>query len=276
MWEKMGRVMEDILRYNNRSFLIPIFLITLLALWVMERNKKIKIALVYLTAALVVVFLSPLFVWIGMKMDNEIYYRVWWTLPIGIMVCYCIIRFMMRFKSMIAKGLVLLVAIVAIAANGKLVYKNTLYFPAVNAYHIPPEIIDVVETMKLEKYRPIAVMPAGLLPFLRQYSGDIFTPYGRNMLEPQWNFSNALYDAMEASETYNAEDLARCAREEHCVYVVLASAKPIEGSMVEQGYFLLDFVQGYLIYMDYNYYHVLKEQGLLDEDIIAIGEHEAF
>ena len=42
MWEKMGRVMEDILRYNNRSFLIPIFLITLLALWVMERNKKIK------------------------------------------------------------------------------------------------------------------------------------------------------------------------------------------------------------------------------------------
>ena len=274
MWEKMGSVMEDILRYNNQSYLIVIFLIALLLLWIEERNKKLKIALVYLTAALVVVFLNPLFVWIGMKMDNEIYYRVWWTMPIGVMVCYSVIRFMMRFKSIIGKGLVFLLALLVIVVNGKLVYTNTIHFKATNAYHIPQEVIDVVEALKLEKYRPIAVMPAGLLPFLRQYSADIFTPYGRNMLEPQWNFSNALYDAMEGNETYNAEEVARCAREEHCTYVVLASAKVIEGSMVEQGYFLLDFVQGYLIYMDYNYYYVLKEQGLLDEDVIAVGERE--
>ena len=42
--------------------------------------------------------------------------------------------------------------------------------------------------------------------------------------------------------------------------------------MEEQNYFLFDFVQGYYIYMDYNYYDVYKDQGLLDADVIAVGE----
>jgi hypothetical protein len=45
----------------------------------------------------------------------------------------------------------------------------------------------------------------------------------------------------------------------------------MNGSMEDEGYFLLNFVQGYYIYMDYNYYWVYKEQGLLDENIIQVG-----
>ena len=269
-----GMIIEDIILYNNKSFLVPLFLIALLFLWMTEKDRKLRVVLVYLVTAITVIFLCPLYAWIGMRIDKDIYYRVFWTLPIGLLVCYSVVKLMIRFQSVFAKGLVLVLAVIGIALNGKFVYdnQNTIHHRAVNQYHIPQSVIDVADALKLDNYKPIAVLPAELLPFFRQYSADVFTPYGRNILEPAWTFSNELYDAMEgSSDTYDAAEIARCARNEHCTYVVLSCMKQIEGSMEEQNYFLLGFVQGYYIYMDYNYYWVYKEQGLLDEDVIAVG-----
>ena len=269
-----GMIIEDIILYNNKSFLVPLFLIALLFLWMTEKDRKLRVVLVYLVTAITVIFLCPLYAWIGMRIDKDIYYRVFWALPIGLLVCYSVVKLMIRFQTVVAKGLVLVLAVIGIALNGKFVYdnQNTIHHRAVNQYHIPQSVIDVADALKLDNYKPIAVLPAELLPFFRQYSADVFTPYGRNILEPAWTFSNELYDAMEgSSDTYNAAEIARCARNEHCTYVVLSCMKQIEGSMEEQNYFLLGFVQGYYIYMDYNYYWVYKEQGLLDEDVIAVG-----
>lgn len=272
MREMIETVFKDIAAYNNKSFLILLFLAAVLFLWKTEKDKRIRTALVYVVAVILAVFICPLYVWIGMKIDAEIYYRVLWSFPIGVLVCGSVVKLMIHFRSVVTKGLVLLLAVLIICINGDLVYTKTLHFRASNAYHIPPQVPDIADALRLDNYKPIAVLPAELLPFFRQYSADVFTPYGRNILEPRWGFSNALYDAMEGDAVvYNAAEVARCAREEHCVYVVLSCAKRIEGSMEEQNYFLLNFVQGYYIYMDYNYYEVLKEQNLLDADVIAVG-----
>lgn len=276
MWENMVSLMkvilEDIVLYNSESCLVPLFLVALLFLWVTEKDRRLRVVLVYLVTALAVVFLCPLYAWVGMKIDEDIYYRVFWALPVGILVCYSAVWLMMRFRSAVSKALVFVLMLLVIVLNGRLVYTNTLHFKATNASHIPQQVIDVAEALKLENYKPIAVLPAELLPFFRQYTADIYTPYGRNVMEPSWNLTNELYEAMEEdSAVYDIDEVVRCARNEHCAFVVLSCAKQMDGSMEEQGYFLLDFVQGYYIYMDYNYYWVYKEQGLLDEDVIAVG-----
>ena len=260
-------LIEDIILYNNNRFLILLFLIALIFLWITERDKRIKTVLVYFVTAITVVFCCPLYAWIGMKVDAEIYYRVFWSIPVGILVCYSAVRAISYFKKRISRVLVCILTVLVICMNGKFYFTNTLHFKAVNAYHMPQVVIDVADALKMEKYKPIAAIPAELLPFIRQYSADIFTPYGRNIVETQWNFSNALYDAMEAEE-YDAQEIARCAREEHCTYVVLSSIKPMEGSMEEQNYIYKGLVSGYYIYMDYNYYEVLRDQDLLDEEDI--------
>ena len=260
-------LIEDIILYNNNRFLILLFLAALIFLWITERDKRIKTVLVYFVTAITVVFCCPLYAWIGMKVDAEIYYRVFWSIPIGILVCYSAVRAVSHFKKRISRVLVCILTVLVICMNGKFYFTNTLHFKAVNAYHMPQVVIDVADALKMEKYKPIAAIPAELLPFIRQYSADIFTPYGRNIVETQWNFSNALYDAMEAEE-YDAQEIARCAREEHCTYVVLSSIKPMEGSMEEQNYIYKGLVSGYYIYMDYNYYAVLRDQDLLDEEDI--------
>ena len=260
-------LIEDIILYNNNRFLILLFLIALIFLWITERDKRIKTVLVYFVTAITVVFCCPLYAWIGMKVDAEIYYRVFWSIPVGILVCYSAVRAISYFKKFISRVLVCILTVLIICMNGKFYFTNTLHFKAVNAYHMPQVVIDVADALKMEKYKPIAAIPAELLPFIRQYSADIFTPYGRNIVETQWNFSNALYDAMEAEE-YDAQEIARCAREEHCTYVVLSSVKPMKGSMEKQNYIYKGLVSGYYIYMDYNYYEVLRDQDLLDEEDI--------
>lgn len=270
--EAAGAVIEDVLLYNNGSFLIPLFLIALLFLWRTEKDRKLRVVLLYLVAAIGIIFLCPFYAWLGMKIDAEIYYRVLWTLPVGILVCYSVVKLMVHFKTVVSKALVFVLALLAIVINGDLVYTNSIHIRSVNAYHIPQQVIDVADALKLDRYKPVVVLPAQLLPFLRQYTADVYTPYGRNILEPAWNFQNALYDAMEGdSAVYDAAEVARCAREEHCAFVVLSCEKQLNGSMEEQGYFLLRFVEGYFIYMDYNYYWVYKEQGLLDADVIEAG-----
>lgn len=271
MKEAMMVAWEDLCLYNNESFLLPLFLLALIVLWIVERDRRIRTVLLYLSVALVAVFFCPLYAWIGQKMDEEIYYRVYWTLPIGLLFCYGGVRLLIRMKKTVSRILVGILIVLVICMNGKFVYKNTLHFKASNAYHIPQMVIDVADAVSMEKYKPIAVFPAELLPFLRQYTGDIFTPYGRNIIVERWNFSNALYDAMEA-EVYDAEEIAVQARNEHCAFVVLSSAKEMRGSMEEQNYFLKDFVAGYYIYMDYNYYNVYLEQGLLDEDMLKFAK----
>jgi hypothetical protein len=265
-------VLEDIYLYNSDSFLIPIFLIALVFLWVFEKDKSIKLVLVYLSAAFAVMFICPIYAMIGMKFDQDVYYRVLWALPIGVLFCYSAVKIMSRFKGIVSKGIVFVLAIIVICINGKFVYTNTLHFKSVNAYHVPQVVIDVAEAVRMENYKPAVVFPSELLPFIRQYSADFYTPYGRNILETSWSFQNELYDAMEKdSETYDIEEVARCAKNEHCAFVVLSSIKEMDGNMEDEGYFLLSFVQGYYIYMDYYYYDIYKELGGLDERILRAG-----
>lgn len=267
MKETISIVLEDIILYNNNRFLIFLFFLALVFVWYIEKDRRIKTGLVYLSIALLLVFVCPLYAWIGMKVDQEIYYRVFWFLPVGLLFCYGAVRAVMLVRRKASKVLVGLLLIMVIMVNGRLVYTNTLHFPATNAYHIPQVVMDVADALRMEKYKPIAVLPAELLPFIRQYTGEIFTPYGRNILEPQWNFSNALYDAMEA-EIYVAEEIAQRAREEHCAYVVLSSTKEQRGSLEDYDFFLKDYVSGYFIYMDYYSYEVFRDQNLLDEEDI--------
>ena len=54
----MKAVAEDVALYNNKSFLLPLFLIALLFLWVSEGDRELRVALLYLAAALGAVFIT--------------------------------------------------------------------------------------------------------------------------------------------------------------------------------------------------------------------------
>lgn len=264
MKEVMCAVFEDFVQYNGRSALLLFFGAALLFLWLVEKDRKIKTVLVYFVTALCVVFVCPFYAMIAMKIDTEVYYRVLWTLPIGILFCYSVIKILTKMKKTVSKILVCVLAVLAICINGDFVYTKSLHFKSVNAYHMPNVVIHVADALDMEYYTPKVALPAELLPFIRQYSGEFLTPYGRNMLETQWNFSHELYDAMEA-EVYDTALIAQEARAEYCTYVLLSSIKEQKGTMEEQGYVQIDLIDGYYLYLDKQIfeelitYHVLSD-----------------
>lgn len=270
MKEVMQAVWEDFVQYNGKSALLFLFGAALLFLWIVEKDRKIRTIFVYLVTAMCVVFVCPLYAVIAMKIDVEVYYRVLWTLPMGVLFGYSVVKLFEKMKRPVSRVLVCVLAVLAICINGDFVYSKSLHFKSVNAYHMPDVVMHVADALDLEKYTPNVVLPAELLPFVRQYSGEFFTPYGRNILETQWNFSHSLYDAMEA-ESYDTALVAAEARKEYCTYVVLSSIKEQIGTMEEQNYVQAAFVDGYYIYLDKQIYADLIEQNLLSE-----GELERF
>ncbi len=270
MKEVMQAVWEDFVQYNGKSALLLLFGAALLFLWIEEKDRRIKTVFVYLVSAMCVIFVCPLYAAIAMKIDVEVYYRVLWTLPMGVLFCYSVVKLFEKMKKTVSKVLICILAVLAICINGDFVYTKSIHFKSVNAYHMPDVVMHVSDALDLEKYTPHVVLPAELLPFVRQYSGEFFTPYGRNILETQWSFSHELYDAMEA-EAYDTALVAKKAREEFCMYVVLSSIKEQIGTMEEQDYVQVDFVDGYYIYLDKQ---VFTE--LLSYDVLSEGEIERF
>ena len=65
-------IIEDIILYNNKSFLVPLFLIALFFLWMTENDRKLRVTLLYLVIAITIIFLCPLYAWSGMRIDHEI------------------------------------------------------------------------------------------------------------------------------------------------------------------------------------------------------------
>lgn len=268
----MSYLKEILVLYNGNSYLFVLFLVALIYLLVAEKNKKIRTVYGYLVLMLGLVFCCPIYVWIGKKVDEEIYYRVFWALPMGTVVCYCVVKIVAACRKKISKVMVCLLAVIIICLNGKLVYQNSVHVKATNAYHIPQLVIDVADALYLENYNPNVALPAELLPFIRQYSGNILTPYGRNILEKRWGFTHALYDAMEA-EIYDVEEIAKRAKESQCLYVVLSSIKQQNGNLEEFGFFYKEFVSGYYVYVNCDLYDVVVNMGLLTQEEIDEMKH---
>lgn len=269
MKEIVHIILEDLTSYNGKSFLFVLFLIGLVILGFLERKKSFRAVFLYLSIGLFLVFINPLYAWIGTKVDTEIYYRVLWTLPIGLVVCYASVKAFESVKKKWAKGIVLLLTLVLMLVNGDCVYKKTLHFKSTNPYHIPQVVIHIGDALEMERFQPTVVMPAELLPFIKEYSGDIRMPYGRNILESAWSFSHELFDAMEAEE-YDIEKIAKYAKECQCFYVLLSCAKAQIGNMEDYDYTYIDFVDGYYIYMDNAIYKELVRMDLLAEDEFVI------
>lgn len=257
-------IIEDLISYNGKSALLFLYFVALVIVWRLEKQKRIRSIFVLLGIATFLVFINPVFAWVGTRVDLEIYYRMLWTLPIGLVVCYAMVLVFERVSRIWSKIIIFALCMAIIVANGKYVYKNTIHFKASNPYHIPNVVIHVADALELDNMQPTVIMPAELLPFIKEYSGELRMPYGRNMLESAWTFSEPLYDAME-SEKYDIAQIAQYAKQWQCFYVVLSCAKEQIGDMKDYNYAYVDFIDGYYIYMDREIYQEYSRLGMISD-----------
>jgi len=247
-----GIFMESLVIFKLYTGLKLLFALTLFAwiyLLITEKERRNRLMLVYAPLIIILLFLFPLSrkFFVAAGLDGETYYRILWTIPMGIITIFGFCRLFERHRRI---GLVVTAALIVLC--GKYVYKSEYISKAENLYHIPDTVVKICDLIEPENpdTRVSAVMPPELIHYVRQYSARINMPYGREMLVPQWKYYNAVYEAMEGTEVVDIDVLLKATRDEYCQYIVLAPGRQTEQEPEECGLVLVGEIDGYRIYED--------------------------
>lgn len=248
MWNTINYLFRS---YMGTGLIVIWFLAAVIYLLLTEKRKPVRILFVYVPIILLLIFFQP---WaatlVYATIGNEIYYRIIWLMPITVVIAYAAIEIYGKLQG--KKRTVFAVAAAAlIAVSGSYVYQNPFFHKAENIYHVPQSVVDICDAIEVEGREVMAVFPAELLQYVRQYSPVVCMPYGREITVERWNITteNALYDAMEA-EQIDAAALAGLAREETCAYIILPEEKPVAGDFGEYSFEVFGKAEGYTIYKD--------------------------
>lgn len=244
--------------YTGLKFLLILTLLAWVYLLVTEKDRRIRLLLVYAPLIIVVLFLFPLSrkLFVAAGLDGETYYRILWTIPMGAITVFGACRIFSKYRKI---GFVITSALIILC--GKLVYESDYITKAENPYHIPDTVIKICDLIapEDEDARVSAVMPTDLIHFVRQYDARINMPYGREMLVARWQYYNAVYEAMEAVEVVDMEALLEATRSEYCQYIVMEEEKETDVPPEESGLVLLAVIDGYRIYEDPVTVEIVKE-----------------
>lgn len=240
-------IFKNYMGYHQNRFLAGLYLFALLYLWLVEKDKCRRVVFVYVPTLILAAFFCPLFrkVFVRVMEDSETYYRLLWLLQMSLVSAYGFIRLMGRHRRI---GLA--VMCVAIAACGDYVYDNINISRAQNAYHLPQEVIDIVDMIEPEEGRITVLMPGELVQYVRQYSTDIELPYGREMLIDRWDYYDAMHQAMEKAEVIDTPYFVELARTYPCAYVILRENREVKEPLTEYGFTVYGQVADYVIYKD--------------------------
>lgn len=240
-------IFQNYTGYHQNKFLFGIYLFFLLYLWMKEKDKRFRALFVYVPTFLLVCFFCPLFriIFIKLLNEEETYYRLLWLLQMSMVSAYGALKLCGKYRK-----LMLAVMCIAIISCGSFVYKSVYITKAENLYNIPNEVVELGKLMDPEEGRIMALVPAELIHFIRQYSDRICLPYGREMMISRWDFRSDIYDAMEGADVIDTPSFVELTRNYYCLYVVLRKDRQLLEPLTDYGFELYAQTANYLIYQD--------------------------
>lgn len=250
MWNDVISLFRE---YMGTGLLVGWFLLAVIYLLIKEKRKQIRILFVYVPIILLFLFFNPLFAQIVYGfVGDEIYYRILWLLPITVVIAYAAIQLYGNLKG---KYRITFAAAcsVLIMISGSYIYNNPHFHKAENRYHIPQTVVDICDAIEVEGREVLAIFPAEMLQYVRQYSPVICMPYGREQTVQRWNNYNEMYTLMEA-EVVDTARLSALAKNHLCHYIILPQDQKLKGSFYDHDYILFTTINGYNIYQDTTIY----------------------
>ena len=228
---------EIIKLYSGNTTFMLMFALSLIYLWVFEKDRVKKAVLVFMSVTLLVLFVFPLFSYFFMDKMNEsdTYYRFLWLLPTSIVSGYTVFTILDRFKKKIVKIGAFTVVIICVLIGGVFMYDSPSFFKATNAYQIPQCVVDMCDDMVIKEREYEAVFPDEILQYPRQYTTYITMPYGFEMLQ----FGHGQNDDIHAEmvkDTLDVRTLALLCEGRHIHYIVINSNKTLDGRFEDYNY----------------------------------------
>lgn len=239
--------------YIGESWQFALFLLAVLYLLLAKEEKDKRRLFAAYTGVFAVLYLCPLTAKIIMDycIGELVYWRMFWLLPIPMILAYTGTKIWKRQKSRPASIAVLAVFGILIILSGRCVYgANGPFQKAGNLMKLPPEVCwvcDIMEENVPEGEEIKAVVPTELAGYIRQYDPKIKLAYGR------WGGQSKRGKKLEEqmlSENPNFRKIARIARKTGCNFLVYPADEWESENIQNLGYEVAGNVNTYVIYRD--------------------------
>lgn len=245
-------MLDTFYKYMGTGIVVAWFLTAWIYLFLKEEKKQNRILFVYMPLVVLLFFFNPLFYGIfGNLTEEAIYFRFLWLLPITVVIAYTMVVMMFRLVGK-KRAVFGVVCVLMIMLSGKLVYTNPLFEKAQNPYHVPQEVVEICDMIKVDGREVMAAFPQEFLLYVRQYSPYVCMPYGRDAMK----YHDAFFALMEKEEI-DVKKLAKEAKARGCHYVIISEEKEMMGSMLDYEYEIFGQVGEYIIYCDTSIYRGL-------------------
>ena len=147
LWNFYGKILVIFKLYTGMRPLIVLAGLAWLYLLFAEKDKKIKTLYVFAPVLILLLFLCPLSrkFFVAAGLDGATYYRVLWTIPLGVITAYGLCRMFEKHRRI---GLAVSSALIIFCGN--LVYKSAYISKAENLYHIPDTVVRICDLIAPE------------------------------------------------------------------------------------------------------------------------------
>lgn len=238
--------------YTGLKLLFGLTLIAWIYLLVCEKRKSVRTMFVLLPLIIGILFVCPFsyMIFSSVGLDKDIYYRLLWILPLGMLTVYAIVK--MFKKNWKTRLLGTLIAVALIAVTGRCIYTCEILFKSENIYGIPQQTINVVDFLRnIDQHERITVLPsADLITTIRQYDSTVCMPYGRDIYNASLEYTHPIYELYERPERLNFENLLTLSRDFEIEYIIVYAARLLEDDPEAAGLEYLGCVDDHLIYRD--------------------------
>lgn len=183
-----------------------------------KHEKKIKASLGYYSIVAFILVITPIFANLMIEVNGEdVYWRVYWLLPIAITIPYMLTQYIFKNPKLIGKITIGIVAIFLIVLSGKYVYTEDKFVKVDNYYKFPDDVLDIIQAVSEDEgeYKKLAG-PLEFIIYTRQYDGTII------LAEPR-SFTgkyppNSIVTYLEKGDLQQIHDKAKSMK---CNYVIM-------------------------------------------------------
>lgn len=257
--------------YGDAKY-FSIFLLVLLILFLELKNKENKNILIYYPALVLAIVLNPLFCKIILKFIGEnVYYRFFWLLPVGLLIAYFGTMLISRANTKSSRVIIWICFIFIIVFSGKFMYTSYTFEEVNNLYKLPDEyvqIVDIIKSIPIDEKKTMT--SPSMIGYIRQLDASIELAYGRR---PYGD-----YDGIDIVTYYLIGDIkifTDICKEEDVNIIVYDRSIHINISPSYFGYILYAQTENYDIYVSEE--EMKKAEVAVNSEVIEIeGINESY
>lgn len=249
----LTQILASYSQYVGNGMYMLLLFVSFLYIYITDRSKERKVLFCYYPVLVLAVIFNPLIAKVIINfIDGSVYWRMFWTLPITVVIAYAATTIFINISDKYRKLVVILALTAIMIMSGKFIFTAANYSTPTNWYKLPEQTITICNILETDCTGVIrVVVPPELEVSIRQYDANIQMVYGRdgkvNTYDSKYGDRIALVVLMRESEL-NVDAIRKSMINFQCNYLVVNKNTLLSDSLGKYGYYCVASTKIYNIY----------------------------